>query len=236
MRPCWLIIGISDDPAEFAESLQRMFEGHDVIAESAEGQAFRASATVIARPSQRSQLETDIAEITERVEGLPKDLSEALGGFIDAMWRRVQDVEGVRAAAFRRISNFVRGGDALHYRSMRTRISEAQAAAAEAFQRIHCSRDIGFAVPMSGGQNWQGGVAQMRNLLATMLEEIELFGRTTRVTAKAESERPDVGKGKGIRCSRPRPRDERDRCTVHSKTEARANNSTRATQRPRNDN
>lgn len=141
---------LSDDPAEFAESLQRMFDGHDVIAESAEGQAFRAFATVIARPSQRSQLETDIAEITERIDGLPKHLSEALGGFIDAMWRRVQDVEAVRAVAFRRISNFVRGGDALHYRSMRTRVSEAQAAAAEAFQRVHGSRDIGFVVPMSG--------------------------------------------------------------------------------------
>lgn len=29
----------ADDPAEFAESLQRMFDGHDVIAESAEGQS-----------------------------------------------------------------------------------------------------------------------------------------------------------------------------------------------------
>lgn len=141
---------LADDPAEFADSLQRMFDGHDVIADSAEGQAFRAFATVIARPSQRSQLETDIAEITERVDALPKHLREALRGFIDTMWRRVRDVEGVRAVAFRRISNFVRGGDALHYRSMRTRVSEAQAAAAEAFQRIHGSRDIGFAVPMSG--------------------------------------------------------------------------------------
>lgn len=141
---------LADDPAEFADSLQRMFDGHDVIADSAEGQAFRAFATVIAKPSQRSQLETDIAEITERVDALPKHLSEALCGFIDTMWRRVRDVEVVRTVAFRRISNFVRGGDALHYRSMRTRVSEAQAAAAEAFQRIHGSRDIGFAVPMSG--------------------------------------------------------------------------------------
>lgn len=140
----------ADDPAEFAESLQRMFDGHDVIADSAEGQAFRAFATVIATPAQRSQLESDIGEITERVDGLPKHLREALDGFIDAMWRRVQEVEGVRATAFRRISNFVRGGDALHYRSMRTRVGEAQAAAAEAFQRTHGGRDIGFVVPMSG--------------------------------------------------------------------------------------
>lgn len=140
----------ADDPAEFAESLQQMFDGHDVIAESAEGQAFRAFATVIATPSQRSQLESDIGEIIDRIDGLPKHLREALGGFIDAMWRRVQEVEGMRATAFRRISNFVRGGDALHYRSMRTRVAEAQTAAAEAFGRTHGGRDVGFVVPMSG--------------------------------------------------------------------------------------
>jgi hypothetical protein len=141
---------LTDDPGEFAESLQRMFDGHDVIAESAEGQAFRAFATVVATPSQRSQLEADIAEITSRVHRLPVHLVDALNGFIDAMWRRVQEVEDVRAVAFRRISNFVKGGDALHYRSMRTRVSEAQAAAAEAFIRTHGGRDVGFVVPMSG--------------------------------------------------------------------------------------
>ncbi len=46
-----------DDPSEFGEVLARMFAGHDVIAESPEGQAFRAFATLIATPSQRSQLE-----------------------------------------------------------------------------------------------------------------------------------------------------------------------------------
>lgn len=141
---------LTDDPAEFADSLQRMFDGHDVIAESAEGQAFRAFATLVATPSQRSQMETDIDEITNRVHQLPVHLVDALSGFIDAMWQRVQEVEDVRAAAFRRISTFVRGGDALHYRSMRIRISEAQAAAAEAFQRTHGGRDVGFLVPMSG--------------------------------------------------------------------------------------
>jgi Protein of unknown function (DUF3375) len=141
---------LTDDPAEFAESLQRMFDGHDVIAESAEGQAFRAFATIVATPSQRSQLESDIAEITARVDRLPTHLGDALNGFIDAMWRRVQEVENVRAVAFRRMSTFVRGGDALHYRSMRTRVSEAQAAAAMAFQRAHAGRDVGFVVPMSG--------------------------------------------------------------------------------------
>jgi hypothetical protein len=141
---------LTDDPAEFAESLQRMFDGHDVIAESAEGQAFRAFATLVATPSQRSQMESDIEEITTRVEKLPSHLVDSLNGFIDAMWRRVQEVEEVRTVAFRRISNFVRGGDALHYRSMRTRVSEAQAAAAEAFQRTHGGRDVGFVVPMSG--------------------------------------------------------------------------------------
>jgi len=141
---------LSDDAMEFAESLQRMFDGHDVIAESPEGQAFRAFATLIATPSQRAQLERDIAEIIDRVEGLPTHLERSLNGFIGAMWQRVREVEDIRRIAFRRMSNFVRGGDLTHYRSMRTRISEAQASAALAFQHTHGSRDIGFVVPMSG--------------------------------------------------------------------------------------
>jgi hypothetical protein len=141
---------LSDDPAQFAESLQRMFDGHNIIADSREGQAFRAFATVVAIPTQRAQLESDIAEILSRVSGLPSHLAELLDGFIDAMWRRVQEVEDTRAVAFRRMSNFVRGGDILHYRSMTIRINEAQVSAAEAFRRTHGGRDIGFVVPMSG--------------------------------------------------------------------------------------
>ncbi|ONI88003.1 hypothetical protein ALI22I_19855 [Saccharothrix sp. ALI-22-I] len=138
------------DDTEFAESLQRMFDGHDIIAESPEGQAFRAFATAIAIPSQRAQLESDISEVVRRVDGLPDHLKASLDGFIMAVWRRVQEVEEVRGAAFRRISNFVRGGDLTHYRGMRTRISEAQASAAIAFHAVHAGRDIGFVVPMSG--------------------------------------------------------------------------------------
>ncbi len=141
---------LTDDPVEFAQSLQRMFEGHDVIAESPEGQAFRAFATLVATPSQRAQLESDVAEIVSRVSGLPPHLAEVLGGFIDAMWQRVQEVEETRGVAFRRMSNFVRGGDILHYRSMRTRISEAQASAALAFGKTHGGRDVGFLVPAGG--------------------------------------------------------------------------------------
>ena len=141
---------LADDPSEFGEILARMFAGHDVIAESAEGQAFRSFATLIGTPSQRSQLELDIAEITERIHGLPTHVVDGLRGFIDAMWQRVQDVEDVRGLAFRRMSNFVRGGDVLHYRSLRTRIGEAQAAASAAFARTHGGRDIGFVVPLSG--------------------------------------------------------------------------------------
>lgn len=140
----------ADDPAEFAESLERMFEGHDVISESPEGQAFRAFATFISTPSQRSQLESDIADILQHLGRLPTELAETLDGFIDAMWSRVGEVEETRGVAFRRMNTFVRGGDALHYRSMRTRINEAQAAAVEAFRHTHGGRDIGFTVPMSG--------------------------------------------------------------------------------------
>lgn len=141
---------LADDAAEFAESLQRMFDGHDIISESPEGQAFRAFATVIATPSQRSQLESDIAEIIHRVNNLPEHLAESLNSFVSTVWQRVKEVEETRGVAFRRISNFVRGGDFLHYRSMRIRISGAQASAACAFQHTHGGRDVGFVVPMSG--------------------------------------------------------------------------------------
>jgi hypothetical protein len=101
-------------------------------------------------PSQRAQLEADIGEILMRLDQITPHLAEVLSVFIDTMWQRVQEVERVRQAAFRRISVFVRGGDALHYRSMRTRITEAQAAAALAFRSAHGGRDIGFSVPLSG--------------------------------------------------------------------------------------
>lgn len=141
---------LSNDAAEFAETLTRMFDGHDVIADSPEGQAFRAFTNLVGRPSERAQLEADIGEILARVEPLPQHLADALDTFIDRMWQRVQDVEGVRRGAFRRMSNFVKGGDAAYYRGMRTRITEAQASAAEAFRRVPANRDIGFTVPMSG--------------------------------------------------------------------------------------
>lgn len=163
---------LADNPAEFAESLHQMFDGHDVIAESPEGQAFRGFATVIATPSLRSQLESDIAEIIVRVDRLPPHLVESLTGFIDIMWCRVQEVETTRGLAFRRISNFVRGGDALYYRSMRTRISEAQASAAEAFQRTHGSRDIGFIVPMSGVETASVGRLRVHEGIAELPDPV----------------------------------------------------------------
>ncbi|WP_246211216.1 DUF3375 family protein [Phytoactinopolyspora alkaliphila] len=152
---------LGDDPAAFAESLDRMFEGHDVISEAAEGQAFRAFATLIAMPSQRAQLEADIEQILTHVEDLPADIVESLAGFIDAMWDRVREVEEARAVAFRRMNNFVRGGDALHYRSMRVLVNEAQAAAAEAFQHTHGGRDVGFVLPMSSAETMSAGRLRM---------------------------------------------------------------------------
>ncbi|MGH3985360.1 MAG: DUF3375 family protein [Pseudonocardiaceae bacterium] len=141
---------LGEGAGEFAESLQRMFDGHNVIADSPQGQAFRAFATVIATPALRGRLERDIAEIVDQVEGLPAHLAEALTRFIVVVWERVQEVEEVRGVAFRRISNFVSGGDFNHYRGMRARIAKAQASAALAFQRTHGGRDVGLVVPMSG--------------------------------------------------------------------------------------
>lgn len=141
---------LAEDAAEFADTLGRMFEGHDVIAGSPEGLAFRAFTNLIGMPSQRARLEADISQILDRVPGLPGHLAETLGTFIDRTWQRVQEVEGTRKGAFRRISNFVRGGDATHYRGMRTRVAEAQAAAAGAFLAASAGRDTGFAVPLGG--------------------------------------------------------------------------------------
>jgi hypothetical protein len=73
---------------------------------------------------------------------------EALGGFIDAMWRRVQDV-GVRAMAFSGSATSCTAATPCTTAACAHGVSEAQVAAAEAFQRIHGSRDIGFAVPMN---------------------------------------------------------------------------------------
>jgi hypothetical protein len=76
---------LSDDPAEFAETLAKMFDGHDVIAGSPEGQAFRAFTHLVGMPSQRAQLEADISEILTRVRGLPPHLKTTLNCFIDLM-------------------------------------------------------------------------------------------------------------------------------------------------------
>ncbi|HEY0637399.1 MAG TPA: DUF3375 family protein [Pseudonocardiaceae bacterium] len=163
---------LGEDPIEFADSLQRMFDGHDLISDSPEGQAFRAFAVLIGTPSQRAQLESDIRDIVGRVDGLPAELAASLTGFIDAMWRRVHEVEDSRRVAFRRMNNFVRGGDALHYRSMRTRIGEAQAAAAEAFRHTHGGRDIGFTVPMSGAETTSVGRLRLHDGISEQPEPL----------------------------------------------------------------
>lgn len=141
---------ISGGASQYAESLQRMFDGHDVIAESPEGQAFRAFATLVASPTQRTRLEGDIDDVVAHVDGLPEHVRDTLTGFIDSMWSCVQDVEERRATAFRRISTFVHSGDVRHYQSMTVRLKEASAAAKDAFNRAHPGRDIGFHVPARG--------------------------------------------------------------------------------------
>ncbi len=81
--------------------------------------------------------------------------------------QRVTDVEEVRALAFRRMSIFVRGGDAAHYRSMRTRMTEAQAAAAEAFKVANPGFDIGFSIPMAGSATSSVGALRLDEGTAT---------------------------------------------------------------------
>jgi len=163
---------LTDDATEFAETLIRMFDGHDVIAASPEGQAFRAFANLVGNPVQRAQLETDIAEIIAHVPRLPPHLAEILVSFIDTMWNRMREVENVRKGAFRRMSSFVKGGDALHYRSMRTRVTEAQASAAGAFRRTHGGRDTGFTVPMSPAVTTSVGRLRMDEGLAALPDPV----------------------------------------------------------------
>jgi hypothetical protein len=141
---------LTGDPASFAVTLQQMFDGHDVIAGSPEGQAFRAFTHLIGMPSQRAQIEDDIGEILARLRELPAGLQDTLASWIDTMWQRVQEVERVRRAAFGRVSAFVRSGDAAYHRSMRARVTEAQAAAAGAFAVASGGRDTGFTVPLAG--------------------------------------------------------------------------------------
>ncbi|MGH3274065.1 MAG: DUF3375 family protein [Streptosporangiaceae bacterium] len=163
---------LTDNATEFAETLIRMFEGHDVIAASPEGQAFRAFANLVGNPVQRSQLETDITEIVAHVPRLPPHLAEILMSFIDTMWNRMREVENVRKGAFRRMNSFVRGGDALHYRSMRTRVTEAQASAAEAFRGTHGGRDTGFTVPMSPAMTTSVGPLRMDEGIAALPDSV----------------------------------------------------------------
>ena len=167
---------LAEDAAGFADTLGRMFEGHDVIAGSPEGQAFRAFTNLIGMPSQRTRLEADIGEILDRVPELPAHLAESLGSFIDRTWQRVQEVEGIRKGAFRRISNFVRGGDAGHYRGMRTRVAEAQAAAAGAFLAVSAGRDTGFAVPLGGLAAESAGRLRLDEGMAARPDEIAAAG------------------------------------------------------------
>ena len=164
--------GLSDDAGEFAELLNAVFDGVDVINESPEGKAFQAFSTLIGTPSQRSRLEDDIQEILAHVPGLPREQAESLSGFIDTMWQRVQDVMVVRGSAFRRISNFVRGGDAAHYRSMRTRVAEAQAAASAAFAVTHGGRDTRFFVPMAPVASTSVGKLRLDEGTATIPDDV----------------------------------------------------------------
>lgn len=172
---------LTDDPAEFADSLQQMFDGHDVLADSPEGQAFQAFAGMIGRRDLSSQLESDVADITTHVDDLPAHLADTLEGFLDAVSRRVREVEDTRRTAFRRMRNFVLGGDVQHYRSMRSRVSEAQRSAAEAFKHTHGGRDVGFVVPVSGVDTQSvgrlrldQGTASLPDALADSGEEFDI--------------------------------------------------------------
>ena len=141
--------GIDAEHGSHADVLNRMFDGHDALADSDEGKAFDTFYTLIADHRLREDLESSIARIATGLPNLPPDLLDTLTGFIDRMWDEVQAVDEVRGQVYRRINTFVKDGDFLHYRALRAQIADAQRAAMAAFVEAGPGRDMGIEVPMS---------------------------------------------------------------------------------------
>ncbi|ORM34994.1 DUF3375 domain-containing protein [Williamsia sp. 1135] len=148
-----LTSGLDAEQGSHADVLNRMFDGHDALADSDEGKAFDTFYTLIADHRLREDLEASIAAIASGLPNLPHDLLDTLTGFIDRMWDEVQSVDEVRGQVYRRINTFVKDGDFLHYRALRSQISDAQRAAAAAFVHAGPGKDMGIAVPMSAASS-----------------------------------------------------------------------------------
>lgn len=161
----------SSEAEAYAKTLQRLFDGHDELANTPEGKAFDAFYTLLSDHRLRRQLETSVASVVESVD-LPPDLRDSLTGFLDRMWMQVQRVDEIRGQVYRRINTFVKDGDFLQYQSLRARITEAQRAAVDAFDTVPASRDTGLAVPMTAVDTSSVGALRFHDGIVTLPPEV----------------------------------------------------------------
>ncbi|KXO93270.1 hypothetical protein AXK58_15585 [Tsukamurella tyrosinosolvens] len=161
----------SSEAEAYAKTLQRLFDGHDELANTPEGKAFDAFYTLLSDHRLRRQLETSVASVVHEVE-LPDDLRDSLTGFLDRMWMQVQRVDEIRGQVYRRINTFVKDGDFLQYQSLRARITEAQRAAVDAFDAASAGRDTGLAVPMSAVDTSSVGALRFHDGVVTLPPEV----------------------------------------------------------------
>lgn len=165
--------GLDGTDGGYAEALNRMFDGHDALAESPEGRAFDGFYTLIADHRLRAQLEGHIDQIVTAVADLPEDLADTLTGFIDRMWHEVQLVDEVRGHVYRRINTFVKDGDVLNYRALRSQIAEAQKAAAAAFEHAAAGTDMRIPVPMTAASSSSVGALSFHDGIVELPEAVK---------------------------------------------------------------
>ncbi len=173
--------GLDERAGAYADALNRVFDGHDELGRTPEGNAFDAFYTLISDHRLRDNLERHIDDILHGLPDLPPDLADTLARFIDRMWDEVQHVDEIRGQVYRRINTFVKGGDFLHYRALREQIGEAQRAAAAAFEHTTAGRDLGIIVPMAvvdtnsvGALSMHDGIVDVPNGVEETAGEIEI--------------------------------------------------------------
>ncbi|GAA1459408.1 DUF3375 domain-containing protein [Williamsia maris] len=166
--------GLDERAGAYADALNRMFDGHDELGKTAEGNAFDAFYTLISDHRLREGLERHIEDILSGLPDLPPDLADTLARFIDRMWDEVQHVDEIRGQVYRRINTFVKGGDFLHYRALREQIGEAQRAAAVAFEHTTAGRDVGIIVPMAVADTNSVGALSMHDGVIDIPDGVEV--------------------------------------------------------------
>ncbi|GAA4396958.1 DUF3375 domain-containing protein [Tsukamurella soli] len=171
-----LTAGLDGSAGAYAERLQRLFDGHDELANTPEGRAFDAFYSLLSDHRLRRRLEEASAAVLDGVDDLPGDLQDALTGFLDRMWEQVQRVDEIRGQVYRRINTFVKEGDFLQYQSLRTRIADAQRAAIDAFAAVSPGRDTGLAMPMSSADTSSVGALTFHDGIVELPPDVTATG------------------------------------------------------------